>query len=256
MCSLRKAISSLVVMCSTWTRLPVSRARPISRCVHISAAVASRHTGCELGSPSTRRCMRSRNRYSSSEWNAARRRIAFRTLRNALVVLDQERARRRAHEHLDAAGAGKPFQVREFMGVLARSAHIKREIAVHAVMSALDLVGQRRRAGGRRLGVGHLEHRGDAAQHGAARTGLRGPPCGSGRARAYARGCRSRPGSTCRPRQSITSAADDPTSPIAAIRPPAMARSRNALAVLVDDRAALQNQVVAARHLTPPIPSP
>ena len=91
---------------------------------------------------------------------------------NALVVLDQERAGRRAHEHLDAAGAGKPLQGRELMGILARSAHIEREIAVHPMMSALDLVGQRRRAGGRRLGVGHLEHRGDAAKHGAARTGL------------------------------------------------------------------------------------
>ena len=40
---------------------------------------------------------------------------------NALVVLNQERARRRAHEHLDAAGAGKPFQDRELMGILARS---------------------------------------------------------------------------------------------------------------------------------------
>ncbi len=110
---------------------------------------------------------------------------------NALVVLNQERARRRAHEHLDAAGAGKPLQGRELMGILARSAHIKREIAVHPMMSALDLVGQRRRAGGRRLGVGHLEHSGDAAKHGAARTGLQVLLVRQARARAYARGCRS-----------------------------------------------------------------
>ena len=30
---------------------------------------------------------------------------------NAVVVLDQQRAGRRAHEHLDAAGAGKPFKL-------------------------------------------------------------------------------------------------------------------------------------------------
>ena len=84
-------------------------------------------------------------------------------LAHALVVLDQERAGRGAHEHLDTAGAGKPFQDRELMGIFARSAHIERKIAVHPVMSALDLVDQRRSAGGRRLGVGHLEHRRNAA---------------------------------------------------------------------------------------------
>ena len=62
-------------------RFPVSCASATRRCVHMSAAVASRQTGCERGSPSTRRFMRSRRRYSSSEWKAARRLIAFSTAR-------------------------------------------------------------------------------------------------------------------------------------------------------------------------------
>src|SRR5688500_19066669 len=41
-------------MCSTWIRLPNSRAIFTSRCVARSAAVSSRHTGCERGSPSMR----------------------------------------------------------------------------------------------------------------------------------------------------------------------------------------------------------
>src|SRR5207253_5934554 len=40
--SRRYSISCLVEMCSTWMRLPVSRARLTSRCVAISAAVSSR----------------------------------------------------------------------------------------------------------------------------------------------------------------------------------------------------------------------
>ena len=91
---------------------------------------------------------------------------------HAVVVLDQQRAGRGAHEHLDAAGARQPLQRGELMGVLARGADIEGKVAMHAVMRARDLVGQRLRAGGGRLGVRHLEHRGDAAQHRAARAGF------------------------------------------------------------------------------------
>ena len=58
------------------------------------------------------------------------------------------------------------------LGVLARGADIEGKIAMHAVMAALDLVGNRRRRGGGRIGVRHLEHGGDAAEHRAARAGF------------------------------------------------------------------------------------
>ncbi len=60
-------------MCSTWIAAPFSRAMRTRRCVHRSAVVTSRHTWCELGSPGTRRGLRSSRRNSSSEWKAARR---------------------------------------------------------------------------------------------------------------------------------------------------------------------------------------
>ena len=43
---------------------------------------------------------------------------------------------------------------------------------MHAVVRALDLVGQRLGGGGGRVGVRHLEHRRDAAQHRRARAGF------------------------------------------------------------------------------------
>ena len=91
---------------------------------------------------------------------------------HAIVVLDQQRAGRGAHEHLDAGAAGQPFELGQVLGVVARAADEEGEIAMHPVMRALHLVGHRLRAGGQRIGVRHLEHRGDAAHHRAARSGL------------------------------------------------------------------------------------
>ena len=58
------------------------------------------------------------------------------------------------------------------MRVLARRPDVEGEIAVHAVVRALHLVGERLGAGGGRLGVRHFEHRGDAAHHGRVRARL------------------------------------------------------------------------------------
>ena len=88
-----------------------ARAMRTSRSVQRSAAISSRQTGCEDGSPSTRSPSRSRSRNSSSEWKAARRRVFFRIDGDALVVLDQQVAGRRAHEHLDAGRARQPLQL-------------------------------------------------------------------------------------------------------------------------------------------------
>ena len=54
-------------------RLPVFSASATRRLVERSATSGSRQTGCEAGSPGTRKCLRSSRRYSSSEWKAARR---------------------------------------------------------------------------------------------------------------------------------------------------------------------------------------
>ena len=91
---------------------------------------------------------------------------------HALVVLDQQRTGGRAHEHLYAGTAGKQFEFRQVLGVLARAAHEEREIAMHAMMRALDLVGECLRVRRGRIGVRHLEHRGDAAHDGAERAGF------------------------------------------------------------------------------------
>ena len=88
-----------------------SRRSRTSRSVQRSAAISSRQTGCEDGSPSTRSPSRSRRRNSSSEWKAARRRVLLQDRRDALVVLDQQVAGRGAHEHLDAGRARQPFQL-------------------------------------------------------------------------------------------------------------------------------------------------
>jgi hypothetical protein len=87
----------------------------------------------------------------------------FEDVAHALVVLDQQRAGGRAHEHLHPRTSRQALELGQVLGVLARAADEKREIAMHAVTRALDLVGQRVGADGQRVGVRHLEHRRDAA---------------------------------------------------------------------------------------------
>ena len=90
----------------------------------------------------------------------------------AFVVLDQQRAGGGTDEHLDAGATGRAFQFRQILNVLAGAADEEREIAMHAMMAALDLVGEGLLGDRQRIGVRHLEHRRDAAHHGAARAGL------------------------------------------------------------------------------------
>ncbi len=90
----------------------------------------------------------------------------------AFVVLHQQRAGRGADEHLDAGAARRTLQHRQVLHVLAGAADEEGEVAMHAVMGALHLVGEGRLRHGQRRGVRHLEHGGDAAHHGAARAGL------------------------------------------------------------------------------------
>ncbi|GJE44942.1 hypothetical protein AEGHOMDF_4135 [Methylobacterium soli] len=64
-----------------WMRAPVSSASATRRRVAFRAASGERQTGCEDGSPGTRRSLRARSIGSSSAWKAARRRIRLRISR-------------------------------------------------------------------------------------------------------------------------------------------------------------------------------
>ncbi len=73
---------------------------------------------------------------------------------------------------LTPAGAGQTLELAKVLSVLARRADIEGKVAVHAVMRARNLVGERLRGHRQRIGIGHLEHGGDAAQHRTARAGF------------------------------------------------------------------------------------
>ncbi len=96
----------------------------------------------------------------------------FKDPAQAFVVLDQQRAGGRADEHLDAGATGRALQFRQIGHVVAGAADEEREIAMHAVTARLHLGGKSRFGDRQRIGVRHFEHRGDAAHHGAARTGF------------------------------------------------------------------------------------
>ncbi len=140
-----------------------------SRSVERSAAISSRQTGCEDGSPSTRRPSRSRSRIFVLGMKGGAAARVPQDREHALVVLDQQVAGRRAHEHLDAGSTRQALELADVAGIVARAADPEGEVAMHAVRAAPHLVGQRFRAGGQRVGVGHLEDGGDAAQHRRAR---------------------------------------------------------------------------------------
>ena len=70
------------------------------------------------------------------------------------------------------AEASQPLQRRDVVDVLARAADIEGEVAEHAMARALAPCRPAPRRCGERLGVGHLEHGGDAADHRGAAAGL------------------------------------------------------------------------------------
>ena len=96
----------------------------------------------------------------------------FQNLAHACVVGDQQRSRRRAHEHFYARRARQPLQFGGVFRVLMRAADPKGKIAMHPRRRPRNLVGKRLGRGGERVGVGHFEHGGDAAEHGGRRAGL------------------------------------------------------------------------------------
>ena len=91
---------------------------------------------------------------------------------HALVVGDQEAAGRGAHEHLDPRRARQPLEFGNVGDIVVRAADPEGEVAMHAALRAGELVGERFGARRQRIGVGHFEHRGHAAENGRARAGL------------------------------------------------------------------------------------
>ena len=89
-----------------------------------------------------------------------------------LVVGDQQAPGRGAHEHLDPRRARQPFEFGDVGDIVVRAADPEGEVAMHAALRPRELVGERFRARRQRIGVGHFEHRGHAAEHRRARAGL------------------------------------------------------------------------------------
>ena len=91
---------------------------------------------------------------------------------NAFIILDQQFTGGRAHENLDAGAARQLFEGGELGHIFPGAAHVKGEIAIHAVGGAADLVGQGCGGDGERLGIGHFENAGDAAHDRGAAAGF------------------------------------------------------------------------------------
>jgi hypothetical protein len=91
---------------------------------------------------------------------------------DALVFLDQQIAGGRAHEHFYPGRARQPLKIACVFRILAGAADPEGKVAMHAAGGALNLVGKGCFAGGQRVGVGHFENGGDAAQHRCPRTCL------------------------------------------------------------------------------------
>ena len=67
---------------------------------------------------------------------------------------------------LTPAAPGSFSELRQLLDILPRGADEEGEVAIHAPAPAPHLIGERLSAHRRRLGVRHLEHGGDAAEHG------------------------------------------------------------------------------------------
>ena len=91
---------------------------------------------------------------------------------DAGIVAHQQRAGRRAHEDFYARRARQALKLGNVAHIVMGAADPEGEIAMHAFGRAADLVGERRLGRRRRVGVGHFEHGGDAAEHGRAGAGL------------------------------------------------------------------------------------
>ena len=155
----RNSISSRVETCSTWTARRASRARRTSRSVERSAAISSRQTGCEAGSPERARacarrgaprlrCGKRRGGASSSGSPARPRRQATRRLpvEEPMNTLIPDRA-------------GQALEFGKVGDVVVRPADPEGVVAMHAPLRARRACRRAPRRWSSAVGVGHLEHR-------------------------------------------------------------------------------------------------
>ena len=137
------AISSRVEMCSTCTFARASRARRISRSVQRIAAISSRQIGMRgrIAGDAQALALDEARLVLAVEGGAAARRLQDR--QHALIVGDQQRAGRGAHEHLDPGRAGQALQLGDVGDVVVRAADPEGEIAMHPPVRARELVFER-----------------------------------------------------------------------------------------------------------------
>jgi hypothetical protein len=141
-----------------------------SRWCSVSAAISSRQTGCDDGSPSMRsHALAQAELVLGMEGGAAAGALAGSRRRPSSSSTSSAPVDEPMNTLMPAHRAAAP--ARRHPGVLAGAADPEGEVAMHAMMAAPTLSASVPRRG-QRIGVGHLEHGGDAAQHGRARTGL------------------------------------------------------------------------------------
>ena len=164
--------------------------------------------------------------------------------RHPRIILHQQRAGRRAHEDLDARRPRQALQLRHVLGVLVGAAHPEGEIAVHAMQTARNLVGEGLGGGRQRIGVRHFEHRRHPAQHSRARARLQIFLMGQARLAKMHLGVDD-------PRQDMQPRAVDalPGARLREIADGGDAPARNAhialaLAIVVDERSVFENVII------------
>ena len=216
----------------------------------------------EAGSPCRRSRARALSRASSSEWNAARREILAMIRSRRRLVLDQQIAGRRAHEHLDAGRAPRaapaPGCPRRSRACRRRRRRSRRTCA-RARGAPCRPASPASVVSGLVFGISNtaVTPPMTAARLPVSRSSLCSRP-GSRKCTWVS----ITPGSTCRPGgvDHLARAVRRERSPIAAMRPSRMPISRDAVAVVVDDGCALDDHVEAVSHaarllaLPPPHP--
>ena len=212
--------SAGVVTCSTWMRRRAARA---SAGCAASPASRSRRRARPDATTDRRRRARPRARSSAPRPRHGSRRADAPDAQAPRARFASSATSRSPVEApmkiLTPAVPGSRSSSARLAGIVVGRADIEGVVAPHAVLRARQLVGDRLRAVGIGLGVGHLEHRGHAAEHRGAAAAFeiflvhRGPARGNGP------GCRSRRAAR-RARCSRSSRPHRRVAPIATILPP------------------------------------
>ena len=248
--SARKAISSPVETCSTWMRARCSRAMETRRFVQISAVICvapDRMRGGVAGDALVHAGVEAE--FVLAVEGGATARVA-QDFGHAGVVGDQQRAGRGAHEHLDA---GRARQALQFGDMSSRFHGCRRHRRRNRNASATSRAKPFRpapRASWSADWCWAFRTRPSRRRARRPASRFRDLPCGSGRARGNEPGCRSRPAGCAGPcNRRLARRWLDDRSPMAAMVSPITPTSRARDAVLVDQHAAAQDQIVSVlRH--------